>query len=684
MKTTIKISFFIILCFVNSSLYAQLGCRYNGDYNAILSEVKSRNNNAPTEEDKLTDTEAKKVAKYWELDCKCRKGVSSQQEAQELANEAFLNTSNNFTKGMGVNERKKDLGYLGDLKTPFAVFTPGSCMGSGDNFGSDFESNVNCAPEASRIKNLDGQLGAYASTFFMAYCKCKAGVSSQEEANALIAQMKTNHQNFNNMRNGATQPLSTQPLTSCNIVSVNGNDISGGSGQNKKLINDEWMGMLNDLAANSENEVFKEMVGDINNFKGGVNQLRQFTDAIPDLNMGTALNDLENVTTGMAIAGSAFDLLFGEKNDEAYKLSQKEAGKKVKDLADKINLIYKEIIDFDTITYEVYNEGTLRDISEKLKKFDMYKKNTAKGRLLYLKYVSDDFKPLPTVEKLNEHIKDIDMLSTEEAVAQADFVLQKNRKKFLYVHPCLDFNNEIKKLETLRDYCLFQIKQDQVEATKSATDVTKNIMLVKEVLLKYIDAIGGEQMINKVKTIEMKQKESVSKYMYPDISYTKAKAKGFVYETMERGTNTYAKSKYTNNQWEDMKMHLGVECKRISYFDTYNYLNDSIYLSKIRFEGIENIGSKKYNVLSLPVISNDKINYKETQKLYYDVETGLLFKIVYSRFVFDVGKTNQFEIKYENYKNIDGVLLPHKINGESVKYTINPSIDKSLFELQQE
>lgn len=134
---------FSLFVFGVNIVSGQVGCKYNGDYTSILSKVKSLNSNAPTEEDRLTDTEAGKIAKYWELDCKCRKGVSTQKEAQQLANQAFLNTSNNFTTGWGVNERKKDLSYLGELKTPFAVFTPNDCLKGGGSFDANAEPTNN-------------------------------------------------------------------------------------------------------------------------------------------------------------------------------------------------------------------------------------------------------------------------------------------------------------------------------------------------------------------------------------------------------------------------------------------------------------------------------------------------------------------------------------------------------------
>jgi hypothetical protein len=218
MKKTLVLST-LILTFI-SVTFAQSDCKYNGDYNAILSAVKSKN---PTSgKDKLTEDHLKSIAKYWELDCKCKNGVETIEEANELRREAFNNKghfTSSFIDSHG-NNYHKDMSNFGDLEPPFVPFLASSCLkGSNSTRGMSLESGTNCAPEASRLSELDGQLSAYAGQFFVAYCQCINGVPSEEYADNLVATMKSTHKSFDDFR-GATPRLSTQPLTSCKITNT--------------------------------------------------------------------------------------------------------------------------------------------------------------------------------------------------------------------------------------------------------------------------------------------------------------------------------------------------------------------------------------------------------------------------------------------------------------------------------
>ena len=489
MKMIVRSIFFIpLLLSTNLILYGQTGCKYNGDFNTILSEVKARNNNAPTEEDKLTDVEARKVAKYWELDCKCRRGVSTQQEAQALANEAFLNTSNNFYKGYGVNKKKKELGYLGDLKTPFAVFTPGSCVGNDSSFGSDVESLVNCTPEASRIKRLDGQLGAYASTFFMAYCKCKTGVSSQEEADVLIAQMKTNHQNFNNMRNSATPPLSTQPLTSCSIGSGNGSSIGGGGGQTNKLINDDWMALLNNLAATSDNEIFNNMVGTMNEVKGKVAEMQDYANMIvPGLGNPNFFNTMENTGNAIAMVGAGIDLISSifEKKEPQYTESQIEAYNTYDKISSGLLVIYDEVASVPTF-YE-FDRITLDKVETREQLLEEYDLNTAKQRLLCLEYLLYNSHALPDNEWLSSRSDEIDGLSDEGAVNEIKTLAAKYKESYslpLHLYSELGFIGAKNKINKYKE-TYYEKSGNKAEAEKYKSRINHNVSYQDAVKLTF-------------------------------------------------------------------------------------------------------------------------------------------------------------------------------------------------------
>ncbi len=217
--------------FISSSyLFAQSDCKYNGSESTIVAELSKRNTN--TGKDKLTQEELKKIAGYWVADCKCKKGVATLEEAKKLSNKAFLSrTPSSILQGDGTFY-DKDLSVFGDLEPPFTSFHPNWCLkGNNSTGGMTLESGTNCVQESSRLSELDGQLSAYAGQFFVAYCQCINGVPSQEYADNLVATMQSTHKSFDDFR-GATPRLSTQPLTSCDIIEGNSSQINNSVASN--------------------------------------------------------------------------------------------------------------------------------------------------------------------------------------------------------------------------------------------------------------------------------------------------------------------------------------------------------------------------------------------------------------------------------------------------------------------
>ena len=230
-NTLSVISFMGLLSITNIGYAQSSQCKYNGSESAIVSELSRRNTN--TGKHKLNQEELEKIAGYWVADCKCKRGVETIEEAKKLSNRAFQ--SRYITAYQYGKSYEKDLSVFEDLKPPFTSFHPNWCLkGNNSTGGMSLESGTDCAQEASRISDLDGQLSAYAGQFFVAYCQCKNGVPSQEYANQLIATMKSTHKSFNDFKNASTARLSTQPLTSCDIT---GNTTNNNRNQNQQYEN---------------------------------------------------------------------------------------------------------------------------------------------------------------------------------------------------------------------------------------------------------------------------------------------------------------------------------------------------------------------------------------------------------------------------------------------------------------
>ncbi len=375
----------------NTTALAQSNCKYNGSESAIVAELSKRNTN--TGKDKLTQEELKKIAGYWVADCKCKKGVATLEEAKKLSNKAFLSrTPSSILQGDGTFY-DKDLSVFGDLEPPFTSFHPNWCLkGNNSTGGMTLESGTNCASEASRLSELDGQLSAYAAQFFVAYCECENGVPSKEYADQLVATMQANHKSFTDFR-GATPPLSTQPLNSCDIVEGSANYGNLNKPLSKQNFGEIMTGdqLSNDLttfigalAQDTNNPGLVALANEMAENQQSIDQIKADASIFGPLDQSSIefLNMAENVMQAVSIGKAIFG---GNKQQEVQLSPSQEAVRKnMGALSRKLRLIYDEVAAVPF--YYTFNEETLKQLEELEQRTLNYESATAKATT-YLFYL---------------------------------------------------------------------------------------------------------------------------------------------------------------------------------------------------------------------------------------------------------------------------------------------------------
>jgi len=205
------------------------------------------------------------------------------------------------------------------------------------------------------------------------------------------------------------------------------------------------------------------------------------------------------------------------------------------------------------------------------------------------------------------------------------------------------------------------------------TPTTAKLPTTQEILSKYVQALGGREANEKIKTRMVKGtielapvgiKGTVENYLSaPDKSYTKSNLQGIgdIIEVYD-GTTAWSLNPIQGNRDKDGEELL--QTKLISNF--YREINlDKLY-PKMEVRGTEKVGDKDtYVVIATP-------NGLAPETFYFDVKSGLLVRADVT-FVSPEGKmpTKTF---YEDYREIDGIKLPYKTRVVLPQYEIVSTI----------
>jgi hypothetical protein len=181
---------------------------------------------------------------------------------------------------------------------------------------------------------------------------------------------------------------------------------------------------------------------------------------------------------------------------------------------------------------------------------------------------------------------------------------------------------------------------------------------LEQVLDRYVEALGGKQALEKIATRVLKgSRIGADGVLVPEEVQAKAPNKllittsypNLVFRTGFNGAQGWAKS---NQGQRDLNGEMLAELKREAEFYKETRLKE-LY-SRMRVVGKADVGDREaYMVEATP---NDGGN---TQKLYFDIQTGLLVR-KYSETKLALGQFPT-QTDYEDYREVDGVKLPFMI-----------------------
>ena len=211
-------------------------------------------------------------------------------------------------------------------------------------------------------------------------------------------------------------------------------------------------------------------------------------------------------------------------------------------------------------------------------------------------------------------------------------------------------------------------------------------LTIDKVLNNYMDAIGGKDAIEKVKTasVMLKGKMPMGDFTVNIIKkengklYQKIDAGMFVQETVTDGI------KAKQSAMGQSKMLEGNDLEQLKFEAAFEpYLNLSKYGVTAELTGVENIDGKDYYKVT------NKFATGKSSVTYFDIETGLKNRDV-ATLETPQGNFTQTTI-YGDYKEVNGVKLPHKYTqimaGQSFDLNvtdiqINADVPDSKFEVK--
>lgn len=215
--------------------------------------------------------------------------------------------------------------------------------------------------------------------------------------------------------------------------------------------------------------------------------------------------------------------------------------------------------------------------------------------------------------------------------------------------------------------------KSDVKAPEAKPTPAAKLPTVKEVLDKYVQAIGGREANEKIQTRVMKGNVEISPMgvkgtneiyaVAPDKSYAKVSLAGFgeIIEAYD------GKTAWTINPLQGNRDKSGNELLQTKLGSTFHReLNlDKLY-SKMELKGTEKVGDKEaYVIVATPV-------GLEAQTFYFDKVTGLLLR----EDMTSITPEGVMPVKtfYDDFREVDGIKLPYKIRAVLPQFELNTTI----------
>ena len=220
----------------------------------------------------------------------------------------------------------------------------------------------------------------------------------------------------------------------------------------------------------------------------------------------------------------------------------------------------------------------------------------------------------------------------------------------------------------------FVAQAQKTEATKPAAQVQK-LPTVKEVLDKYIKAVGGRAAIEKVKSrsvtgtveiVPMNLKGTFEAVSAPDgKSYSKTSLAGV--GDMLEGTD--GKTAWVVNPFQGNREKTGAELAQSKLInDFYRDLRLEKLFPKMELKGIE-----KVNEVDAYVITATAEGVPP-ETWYFDTKTGLMIRSDVTAIAPEGNQPLSFF--YEDFRAVDGVMVAHRIRNQAPSFILTMTVSE--------
>lgn len=245
------------------------------------------------------------------------------------------------------------------------------------------------------------------------------------------------------------------------------------------------------------------------------------------------------------------------------------------------------------------------------------------------------------------YLKNINAVTIADVKRVANKYFDIDHARVVVVGKAVDVLPNLEKLGYKINY--FDKYGNPTSKPKMSKPIPKGVT-VKTVIDKYIDAIGGKDKVNSVKSIKQTfnaeiqgQKIDLTKItMAPNKSASVISVGGMVMQkTVFNGKDGYEMMRGTKKPLEGEKLE---KAKKET-----QPITDLSLLNTGKLIAIEPVDGKDYYVIK-----------GKDEKVYFDVKTGLKNRILKTKKLPN-GKEITQVIQFLDYKNVDGIKLPHKI-----------------------
>ncbi|MBN2348255.1 MAG: insulinase family protein [Bacteroidales bacterium] len=282
------------------------------------------------------------------------------------------------------------------------------------------------------------------------------------------------------------------------------------------------------------------------------------------------------------------------------------------------------------------------------------------------------------------YLKNLEAVTAEDIMAMANLYLKPENSYVFIVGKAEEVSNKIKIFSPDGQLVYYDTEGNTYDPAERAKAVPAGLT-GKMVFDKYFEAIGGRDKYASIQDIWFKMSANMQGMTLQIDQYQKAPDK-FAMQVAMNG-NIIQKQVFDGAKGKSIQMGqemeiTGKELDRMklrSKIDVeLNYEENGV---SSNLKSIEDVDGKKAYLIELLLPTG------ETTSEYFDVETGLKLKTVSTMEA--QGQTINQSITYDDYKDVDGLLFPFKmnqsigpqsfdINVESVQ--INSGIEDSIFE----